>query len=103
MYSCGGGGYDAGLSVQGSRDNHTPPNRKELNVASPNYSRPHGKNYLGNRNTTEVHDLRLETTNCQIDEIIRAGNAVTFTPDTLTQARVEGYDNCFYCIGNSKR
>jgi hypothetical protein len=59
--------------------------------------------YLGNTNTTEVHDLRNEQTNCQIDEILTAGNAVGFRPDTLTQARSEGFDNCHYCIGESTR
>lgn len=40
---------------------------------------------------------------CQIDEIIRAGHARIFNPDTLAQAHSEEYDNCAYCIGGSKR
>jgi hypothetical protein len=39
-----------------------------------------GKRYLGNSNKKEVHDLDQEDTSasgCQIDEIIRAGHAVT--------------------------
>ncbi|MDA3873269.1 MAG: hypothetical protein PF795_04850 [Kiritimatiellae bacterium] len=63
----------------------------------------YGKRYLGNTNTTEVHDLHKETTNCQINEIINAGHAVGFTPDTHSEARSCGYDNCHYYIGNSKR
>lgn len=59
--------------------------------------------YLGNTSTREVHELRDEQTNCRIGEIIAAGNAVGFDPDTLEQANVEGYDNCSYCIGGSKR
>jgi hypothetical protein len=51
----------------------------------------------------EVHDLRNENTNCQIDEIIRNGHAVVFSPDTLQQARSEGYDNGHYCLGGSRR
>ncbi|MCA9217175.1 MAG: hypothetical protein KDB27_29100 [Planctomycetales bacterium] len=68
-------------------------------------SRPANKRYLGNGSPTkkEVHDLQNEKTQCQIDEIIRAGHAVVFTPDTLTQAHAEGYDNGHYCIGNSRR
>lgn len=62
-----------------------------------------GVRFLGNRRTTEVHDLRNEQTNCQINEILRAGNAVGFRPDTLQQARSEGYDNCAYCVGGSTR
>ena len=27
----------------------------------------------------------------------------TFTPDTLGQAHSEGYDNCAYCLGGSRR
>jgi hypothetical protein len=66
-------------------------------------TRPTNKNYLGNRWTKEVHDLRKETGNCQVSEIIRAGNAVTFSPDSLAQARSEGYDNCAWCLGDSTR
>lgn len=61
------------------------------------------KSYLGNTNTTEVHELANETLNCQIEEIINAGHAVGFTPDTLQEAHNCGYDNCHYCIGDSKR
>jgi hypothetical protein len=72
-------------------------------MATPVTSRPTTKNYLGNTNKKEVHDLRLEKTSCQIDEIIRARHAVTFSPDTLNQARAEGYDNCHHCLGSSTR
>ena len=63
----------------------------------------YGTKYCGNTNTTEVHDLDNEQTNCQIDEIVRAGHAKAFNPDTLTQAHSEGYDNCAYCLGGSRR
>jgi hypoxanthine-guanine phosphoribosyltransferase len=69
---------------------------------SPTY----GKRFVGNANNDEVHDLDNEKTGaneCQIDEIIDAGHAVTFTPDTLDQAHRQGYDNCAYCIGGSAR
>ncbi len=61
--------------------------------------------YLGNNNIghMEVHDLTNKKVLCQINEIIRAGHAVVFNPDTLTQAHYEGYDNCAYCIGRSLR
>lgn len=65
-----------------------------------------GKRFLGNTNNMEVHDLDNEHTapsECQIDEIIRAGHARTFNPDTLEQAHRDGYDNCAYCLGGSKR
>ncbi len=61
------------------------------------------RRYLGNSNKKEVHDLRKETTNCQIDEILGAGHAVGFEPDTLDQAHAEGYDNGAYCLGGSTR
>jgi hypothetical protein len=35
--------------------------------------------------------------------LIRAGHGVTFNPDTPFQARIEGYDNCHWCIGSSTR
>ena len=74
-------------------------------MATPVNSRPVDKRYLGNSDLShlEVHDLYNEKTQCQIDEIIQAGHAVVFTPDTLQQAHSEGYDNCAYCLGGSTR
>ena len=66
----------------------------------------YNKRFVGNTEKKEVHDLDYEKTGkneCQIDEIIRAQHARTFDPDTLDQATREGYDNCAYCIGGSKR
>ena len=67
--------------------------------------RPANIRYLGNSSTSkmEVHDLQNEKTQCQIDAIIQAGHAVVFTPDVLSQAHAEGYDNGYYYIGNSTR
>mgnify|MGYP000891901039 CR=1 FL=1 len=72
-------------------------------MATPVSSRPPDKRYLGNTNTKEVHDLRDERRGCQIDEIVRAGHGVVFSPDSLVQASGEGFDNCAYCIGGSRR
>ena len=72
-------------------------------MAIPVSMRPSFARFLGNTNTTEVHDLQNENTNCQIDEIITAGHAVRFEPDTKAQAHKEGYDNCHWCIGGSTR
>ena len=62
-----------------------------------------GEQYLANKNPSsrEVHDLDQEQTKCQINEIIRAGNDVPYT--SLDAARRAGYDNCHWCLGNSKR
>jgi hypothetical protein len=60
-----------------------------------------GERYLGNTNKKEVHDLDNENTNCQIDEIIRAGNDKPF--NSQAEARSSGYDNCHYCLGGSTR
>lgn len=57
--------------------------------------------YLGNTNTMEVHDLDNETSQCQIEEIIEAGHAVPFK--TLEAAKAADYDNCDWCLGDSKR
>lgn len=74
-------------------------------MALPVSERPRNKRYLGNRSPSkkEVHDLRNEKPQCQIDEIIAAGNAVVFTPDSLDRADSEGYDNGYWCIGGSTR
>ncbi len=71
-------------------------------AGSPTY----GRRYVGNKNKKEVHDLDNEKTGanqCQIDEIIRAGHAAIFNPDSLSQANSQSYDNCAHCIGDSKR
>jgi hypothetical protein len=60
-----------------------------------------GERYLGNKNEKEVHDLDNEKINCQIDEIIEAGNDVPF--NTHNEAKNRGYDNCHWCIGGSTR
>lgn len=62
-----------------------------------------GERFLANTSPTkrEVHDLDAETTQCQIDEIIAAGNDKPYT--TLEAARRDGYDNCAYCLGGSRR
>jgi len=60
-----------------------------------------GEQFLGNARTKEVHDLDNEKVNCQIDEIIRAGNDRPF--HFLSTAHAQGYDNCAYCLGNSNR
>jgi hypothetical protein len=62
--------------------------------------------FLGNKKSMEVHDLDKEQTGanqCQINEIIRAGNTVYFDPYTFAEARSKGYDPCDHCIGGSKR
>jgi hypothetical protein len=62
-----------------------------------------GEQYLANTSPSklEVHDLDNEKTNCQIDEIIRAGHEKPYT--SLASAHADGYDNCAYCIGGSNR
>jgi len=60
-----------------------------------------GERYLANTSPSkkEVHDLDDEKTNCQIDEIIKAGHDKPF--DSLAAAHNAGYDNCAYCLGSS--
>lgn len=63
-----------------------------------------GERFLGNTNKKEVHDLDNEKTGsnqCQIDEIIRAGNDKPF--NSQAAANAAGYDNCNYCLSGSMR
>jgi hypothetical protein len=62
-----------------------------------------GERYLANTSPTkmEVHDLDNEKSQCQIDEIIRAGHERPYT--TLSAAHSAGFDNCAYCLGGSTR
>lgn len=66
----------------------------------------HGEQYLANASPSkrEVHDLDNEKTGrneCQIDEIITAGNDRPY--NSLLEAQRAGYDNCAHCIGGSRR
>jgi hypothetical protein len=62
-----------------------------------------GERYLANSSASkrEVHDLDNEKINCQIDEIIAAGNDRAYNSRDV--ANRDGYDNCAYCIGSSTR
>lgn len=62
-----------------------------------------GERYLANTSPSklEVHDLDNEKSNCQIDEIIKAGHDKPY--NSRAAANQDGYDNCAYCIGNSNR
>lgn len=57
-------------------------------------------NYLGNSNTKEVHDLDKQQPGCNIG-LINPFHQVSFS--SLVAAHLQGYDNCEYCIGRSKR
>jgi len=79
---------------------------KEVKIMRRRGAPTYGNRFVGNTDKKEVHDLDNEQTGaneCQIDEIIRAGHARIFDPDTHEQARKEGYDNCAYCLGGSER
>ncbi len=62
-----------------------------------------GERFLANTSSSkkEVHDLDSEKSQCQIDEIIRAGHDKPY--NSLAAARADGYDNCAHCIGGSTR
>ena len=62
-----------------------------------------GARYCANTSPSkkEVHDLDNEKTLCQIDEIVQAGHAKPY--HSLQAARIDGYDNCHWCIGGSTR
>ncbi len=65
------------------------------------YSPFNNKRFIGNTNTNEVHDLDSETSNCKINEI-KHEHVKTFSPDTHAEAENQDFDNCAWCIGNSK-
>ena len=55
--------------------------------------------YCGNTNEKKIHNLDNEKTQCQIDEIIKAGYAKPYY--SLIAAYKNGYDNCPHCIDGS--
>jgi len=58
------------------------------------------KQFLGNKNTKEVHNTSNEKEQCQLEEI-KEDHKEWF--DYLSTAHNNDYDNCAWCIGNSKR
>jgi hypothetical protein len=61
--------------------------------------------FLGNTHTLEVHDTQNESTNCELDEILITHRR--WYP-TLAAAKADlnygrPYDNCAWCLGNSRR
>jgi hypothetical protein len=55
--------------------------------------------YYGNSRTKEVHDLSSHNPNCRL-AAIKVG--VKFVPDTLEEARRNGYHDCPRCISRRK-
>ena len=59
----------------------------------------HGHRWAGDSRSSVVHDLDQESQRCGVDEIIRAHRLVIFEPDSLGQARMEGFERCSHCTG----
>lgn len=61
----------------------------------------YGKNFIGDTSKNIVHDQVYEKKyiigQCKIDEI-KEECIRTFSPDTLDQAKKEGYKSCKYCL-----
>jgi hypothetical protein len=55
--------------------------------------------YLGNKSGMVVHHLAVMTEGCNIYEV-KKGDRHYFVPDTLDQAKKEGFDPCMHCIQN---
>lgn len=59
------------------------------------------KRYLGNTNTTEVHDTANEQSGCKL-QLIKPEHQRWY--HTLQEAKADlAYDNCHWCIGGSTR
>lgn len=61
-----------------------------------------GQKYVLNRNTHEVHDLDLETSSCQINEIKdeHIYNCGTYENALIYSSMIDGYNcnGCAYCM-----
>jgi len=58
--------------------------------------------YLGNKFDMIVHHLAVMTQECNIYEI-KKQDSVYFVPDTLVQAREEGFGPCKYCADKTPK
>jgi len=61
----------------------------------------YGARYCANKNNKEIHDLNCETTYCNIDQAIAAGEAVSF--QSLENGHASGYRDCKHCINGQRR
>jgi hypothetical protein len=53
--------------------------------------------YIGDSVAKEVHCVKGERSQCRVEDLLLLGRAVGFTPDTLAQARSEGFNPCTHC------
>ena len=62
-----------------------------------------GQRYVANTSPykREVHDLDNESRNCQVDEVIRAGQDKPY--ESLLDAKQEDFGFCAYCVQQSSR
>lgn len=64
------------------------------------YGKPfYGSKYIGVPEIHVVHDLDFESQKCKIDESLEKYEGLPFSPDTIDQAYIEGYDKCGWCLG----
>jgi hypothetical protein len=62
-----------------------------------------GQRYVANTSPykREVHDLDNESRNCQVDEVIRAGQDKPY--ESLLDAKREDFGFCAYCVREHAR
>lgn len=70
-------------------------------VAAP--IRPKTARILGDLQTMWAHDVSNEKVQCALAAAIDSGHGVTFVPDSAAQARLEGFEDCPYCLGPDPR
>ena len=63
--------------------------------------RMNGERYVGNRCTWKVHDQDTETSRCQINDIIDAGQEEPF--EDYVEAQSKGYEHCSECFTELRR
>lgn len=56
----------------------------------------YGARYCADREKKQIHDLDAETANCQIDQAIATGEALSF--QSLQNGHASGYRDCRHCI-----
>ena len=80
----------------------TDENVREISIRSENPHQKITQRYLGNRHTKEMHDLKNEQKNCQLNEIKK--HLRIYFKETK-DATAMGYDYCAYCFSRkmSKR
>ncbi|MGH9282539.1 MAG: hypothetical protein ACRD0S_06330, partial [Acidimicrobiales bacterium] len=77
--------------------------RRRFRVVTDRPARFRHHRWLGDKRSMVVHDLDAARPACAVDELAGSGQAASFGPDSLPEARNRGYRPCPHCRSAPRR